>query len=116
MEIKIVKDSISKKELADIAQEQFGNLVKAVVDINREIMAVGGEMHADEEAVLMEREDSGREDIWGINLYPEKDGEEFIEFDSIINIKPSYGNRSRNIEDSEIREKVKTIINKLIAR
>jgi len=114
MEIKIVKDSINKKRLIDMAKEQFGDLLKAVVDVEQEIIAVGGEMHADEEVILMEQEDSKREHTWGINLYPEKSGEELIEFDSIINIKPSYGNRSRDVENSKTKEKIKMIVNKLI--
>lgn len=114
MEIKIVKDSINKKELINIAKEQFGNLVKGVVDINQGIMAVGGEMHADEEVALIEQENSKREYTWGINLYPKESGGEFIEFDSIINIKPSYGNRSRDVENPETKEQIKIIINKLV--
>ena len=114
MEIKIVKDSINKKELIDMAKGQFGDLLKAVVDVEQGIMAVGGEMHADDEVILMEQEDSKREHTWGINLYPEKSGEELIEFDSMINIKPSYGNRSREVENPEIKAKIKTIVNKLI--
>lgn len=97
-----------------MAKEQFGDLLKAVVDVEQEIIAVGGEMHADEEVILMEQEDSKREHTWGINLYPEKSGEELIEFDSIINIKPSYGNRSRDVENSKTKEKIKMIVNKLI--
>ena len=116
MEIKIIKDSISKKELTDIAEAQFGSFMKAVVDVNQEIMALGGEMHADGEAVLMEKEGSKREDVWGINLYPEKEGEELIEFDSMINIKPFCNNRSRNIEDLKTREKIRAIVNKLITK
>ncbi len=114
MEIKIVKDSINKKELIDMTKGQFGDLLKAVVDVEQEIMAVGGEMHADEEVILMEQEDSKREYTWGINLYPEKSGEELIEFDSIINIKPSYNNGSREVENPEVREKIKIIVNRLI--
>jgi len=114
MEIKIVKNSISKKELIGIAKKQFGDLVKAVVDVKQGIMAVGGEMYADEEVILIEQESLKREYTWGINLYPEKSGEELIEFDSIINIKPSCGNHSRDIENTEIKAKIKTIVNKLI--
>ncbi len=114
MEIKIVKGSINKKELVAMAREQFGDLVKAVVDVGQRIMAVGGEMHADEEVILMEQEGSKREYTWGINLYPEKSGEELVEFDSIINIKPSYGNRSRDVENPKTREEIKMIVNKLI--
>ncbi len=97
-----------------MAKGQFGDLVKAVVDVGQGIMAVGGEMHADEEVMLMEQESSKREHVWGINLYPEKSGEELIEFDSIINIKPSYGNRSRDVGNPKTREEIKMIVNKLI--
>jgi len=116
MEIKIIKESISREELVDMAKKQFGSFVKAAVDINQKVMAVGGEMHADEETVLMEKESSKREDIWGINIYPEKDGQELIEFDSMVNIKPFYNNRSRNIENPEVRERIRVIINKLIIK
>lgn len=113
--MKILKGKITTRELKEIAKEQFGDLVKAVVDVEQEIMAVGGELHADEEVLLMEKEGSKREHTWGINLYPEKRGKEFIEFDSMINLKPTLGNRSRGIEDSRIREKIEKIVKKLVA-
>ena len=89
-------------------------MVKAVVDVEQEIMAVGGELHADEEALLAERENSKRENTWGINFYTDKSSEEFIEFDSMVNIKPAFGNRSRNVENLAIQKKIKEISNKLI--
>ena len=115
MEIKIVKGSINKKELVDMAREQFGDLVKAVVDVGQGIMAVGGEMHADDEVILMEQEDSKREHTWGINLYPEKTGDDWIEFDSVINLKPSFGNRSRDVDNPEIQKKIRNIVEKLVS-
>jgi len=115
MEIKIVKDSINKKELIDMAKEQFGDLLKAVVDVEQEIMAVGGEMHADDEVLLIEREGSKREHVWGINIYPEKTGDDWIEFDSVINLKPSFGNRSRGVDNPETQEKIRKIIEKLVS-
>ena len=114
MTIKIVKDSISRDELRVLATERFGDMVKAVVDIDKEIMAVGGELHADEEVVLTEQEGSQREYTWGINIYPEKTGDDFIEFDSMINLKPASGNRSRGVENTEIQEKIKNIVYKLV--
>ena len=114
MDIKVVKDSISKNELEKIASAGFGDVVKAVVNTEQEIMAVGGELHADEEAMLAEKFGSKREHMWGINLYPKKSGEEWIEFDSMINIKPAQGNRSRGVEDVKIREKVAKVVNKLV--
>ena len=98
-----------------MASEEFGDVVKAVVDVERGIMAVGGELHADEEVILTEKENSKREHTWGINIYPQKSEPEWIEFDSMINLKPHYGNRSRDVENSEIREKIKSIVRKLIA-
>jgi len=113
-EIKIIKKPISRFELKTIAKESFGDLVKAAVDIKKEIVAIGGEFHIDEEMLLIEQEKSNQDDIWGINLYPEKQGPDFIEFDSMINLKPGLGNRTRGIEDRAIREKITGIINKSI--
>ncbi len=113
-EIHLIKKSINRAELQKIAEEGFGDLVKAVVDISQEFMAVGGELHADEEVFLMENCDSKREDTWGINPYPAKHKNELIEFDSIINIKPSHGNRSRDIGNTEIKQTIKDIIENLI--
>lgn len=97
-----------------IAKERFGDLAKAAVDIEQEIMAVGGELHIDEEVLLIEQENSKQENVWGINMYPDQSGDDFIEFDPMINIKPAFGNRSRGIDNPEIREKVITIVKKLV--
>lgn len=101
-------------ELKKMAEERFGDLVKVVVDAEQEIMVADLELHADGEVFLMEKAGSKRENTWGINLYPEKSGDEFIEFDSMINLKPSLGNRSRGVEDELTREKIKKIIKALI--
>jgi hypothetical protein len=87
--------------------------VKAVVDIERGIMAVGGELHADEEALLLQNGSQQRH-LWGTNLYPELSGEEFIEFDSLINLRPAQDNRTRGVEDVRTREKVKAVVKKLV--
>jgi hypothetical protein len=113
VEIKIFKSSFSKTELEKIAKQQFGSFVKAVVDVSREIMAIGGELHADEEALLLE-DGSRQEDLWGINLYPEKPDDEWIEYDSMINVRPSQNNASRGVEDAVIREKIKSVVRKLV--
>lgn len=115
MDIRIIKEAIGITQLKEIAQNQFGSMVKAVVDIEKEIIAVGGELHADEEVLLMEKDGSKRENTWGINLYPEKSGEEFIEFDSMINLKPFLGNRTRSVENPVVQRKIKEIVNKLIS-
>lgn len=114
MVTKIVKSPIKKSELLKMAEEGFGDLVKAVVDIKKGIMVIGGELHADEEVLLMEKNGSKREDTWGINLYPLMPEEEFIEFDSMINIKPILGNRSRGVENENVRKKIVKIVHELI--
>ena len=116
MEIQIIKKPITKAELARMAREQFGDFVKAVVDIEQNIMAIGGGLHADEEVALMEQERSKREHTWGINIYPEKSGDDFIEFDSMINLKPGFGNRSRGVENPDIRKKIISIVGSIVVQ
>ena len=113
MEIQIIKDKISQAEIKELARQTFGDMVKAVVDIERNIMAAGGEMHADCEQILLD-DGSKQENLWGANIYPDSAGEDFIEYKSLINIRPKVGNRSMDIEDMAIREKVKQIIVSLI--
>ncbi len=114
-DIRIIKDKISLAELEPIAQERFGDMVKAVVDCERRIMAIGGGLHADEEAVLLQ-DGSQQNDLWGINLYPQKSEEEWLEFNSMINIRPSQNNRSRYVEDPAIREKIMAVVKSLVIR
>lgn len=111
--MKIVKEKISIKELEKLAKEMFGNLVKAVVDIDEKIMAIGGELHSDEEALLLEK-GSEQKNLWGINIYPEIKDDNRIEFDSVINLRPSQKNRSRGVDNPEIRKKIIDIVNSLI--
>jgi len=113
MPITVVEKKIEKVQLFELAKERFGDLVKAVVDVERVIMIVGVDLHADGEALLLEQ-GSRQQDLWGINLYPEKSGEELIEFDSMINLRPSQGNRSRGVNDPTIRQKIREIVNQLI--
>src|SRR4030042_3368397 len=109
-----IENQISISALKEMAKKMFGNLVKAVVDLERETMAVDGELHSDEELLLAEN-GSKRADVWGINLYPDFFGtEKFVEFDSMINIKPQNGNRSRGIDDVKTRKKVLKTVEKLV--
>ncbi len=113
--IKIVEEKISLDELQKMAKEMFGNLVKAVVDIEKEIMAVNGELHADEEALLLSK-NSKQKNLWGINLHPEVEGEDWVEFDSMINVRPSSGNLSRGIDDPKLRKRIVEVVNKLVGK
>lgn len=112
--MKIITEKISLDELREVARERFGDMVKAVVDIEKGIMAIGGELHADEEAMLLEN-GSKQENLWGINIYPDNN-EDLIEFDSMINLRPSQDNRSRGVDNPEIRNKIVEVINKLIIK
>jgi hypothetical protein len=113
MAIQIVRESITLDELRSLAHGQFGDFVKAVVDVRQAVMAIGGELHADEEALLLE-EGSRQADLWGINIYPDRVGADRIEFDSMINVRPSQGNRSRSVEDPALRQHIVNVVTGLI--
>jgi hypothetical protein len=111
--IRIMKRKTPISEVKRYLGAPFEKMVKFVVDIEREIIAMGGEMHADAEAILLE-DGSRQENIWGANLYPLQDRETRIEFTSLINIRPSVDNLSLEIMSPEIRNKVQTIVEDLI--
>lgn len=113
MGIIIVDQKISKSQLQALAEERFGDMVKAVVDIERGTMAMGGELHADEEQVMLEQ-GSQQNNLWGINIYPQSPLDQRVEFDSMINIRPSQGNRSRSVEDPKIQAQILTIVQQLV--
>jgi len=113
MDIKIIKEKISKKELETLAEGGYGDMVKGVVDIRQGILALGGELHADAEAVLLEG-GSKQADLWGFNIYPDKAKDQRMDYSSFINIRPSQGNRSMEIKDQELRKQIKKIIEGLI--
>ena len=91
----------------------FGDMIKAVVDVKQGLLGLDAELHADIEKELL-AQGSMQADLWGINLYPEMDGEDFIEFDSLINIRPYQGNRSRDVQDPAVRKQIIDIVNRLI--
>jgi hypothetical protein len=84
-----------------------------VVDVEREIMAIGGELHSDEEAALLD-DGSRQTHLWGINLYPGERGESWIEFDAMINVRPAQGNRSRDVENDTTRVAIRRIVDSLV--
>ena len=113
MPIRIVKDQISFEELQKAAKESFGDMVKAVVDVQKGILALGGGMHADAEEELL-RAGSRQEDVWGINIYPEMPPDRRIQYESLINIRPRQNSRSMEIEDAGLREKINKVVNSLV--
>ena len=113
--MKIITQSITLNEIKAMATATFGNLLKAVVDVDRDVIAVDAELHSDLEALLLD-DGSKQKNLWGINLYPEMQGDGFIEFDSMINMRPSQGNRSCGVENEEMRKKIIAIATKRIKR
>lgn len=113
--MEIITEKIPIAKLKEMAEKMFGNLVKAVVDVERGIMAIDGELHSDEQALLLEG-GSEQKNLWGINIYPDKTGEDFVEFDSVINIRPSQQNRSRDVANPEIRKIILDTVDKLIEK
>src|SRR5437899_12742787 len=99
MEILLVDTPISREQLKGIGEPQFGSYAKAVVDVNKAIMAVGGDFHADEEAFLLDL-GSSQKDLWGINLHFDLQLPDMVEFDSIINLRPSQGNPSCDVVEA----------------
>ena len=98
-----------------MAAAGFGNIVKAVVDVDEGLLAVDAELHSDLEALLLEK-GSKQKNLWGINFYPEMTGDDFVEFDSMINMRPSQGNNSRGVESETLRNKIKAIVTSKVER
>ncbi len=113
--MEIIKNQITVEKLKEMSQKMFGNIVKAVVDVEQGIMAVDGELHADEEVLLTEN-GSKRENVWGINFHPDVVGDDWVEFDSMINLKPHLGNRTRGVDNEATRKKITEVVNKLVKR
>ncbi len=111
----ILEKQISIEQLTAISVELFGNMVKAVVDVANNKLAINAELHSDLEQFLLEN-GSDQENLWGLNIYPEMEGEDFIEFDSLINIRPRQNNRSRYVESAEVRKRIIEIVNNYIVR
>ena len=112
--MQLIAKKIAPEELKKMSAKVYGWFVKSVIDIKREIMVVDVELHADGQALLLEN-GSEYQDLWGINMHPQKIGtEDFIEFDSMINIRPRQQNMSRGVEDENIRKQIIALVNKKI--
>ncbi|OGE83584.1 MAG: hypothetical protein A3B10_03710 [Candidatus Doudnabacteria bacterium RIFCSPLOWO2_01_FULL_44_21] len=111
--MKIIEQSISLAELQDLAKESFGDMVKVVIDLEKKIMAMDAELHADEEALLLDK-GSKQENLWGFNIYVNEPRESWLEFNSMVNIRPSQNNPSRNIQSQEIKDKITLIVNQKV--
>lgn len=127
MNPEIVRSRVAKARLDDVAADGFGDMVKVVVDVRRGVLALGGSLHADGEALLLD-DGSAQDHLWGANVYLGKPREQQIEYTSLINIRPAgtppwreaaaggprQGNKTMTIEAPEIREAVATVIRQLL--
>ena len=111
--MQILQQPISKETLRTLAQNTFGDMIKCVADVREGLLALDADLHADLERMLLEK-GSAQENLWGFNLWVEEEGDDFIEFDSLINIRSWQGNPSRDVVDPDIREAIKAIVNKYI--
>jgi hypothetical protein len=113
--MQILERPMLPDELKKMASETFGDLVKAVVDVRQGLLAIDGELHSDLEALLLAG-GSKPQDLWGINFYPFLEGDDFIEFDSMINMRPSQGNLSRGVDDEAIRKRIVEVVERWVSR
>ena len=113
--MKIISEKISLEEIKIMGRAGFGQMVKAVADIGRDIMAIDAEFHSDLEKLLL-TDGSKQEDLWGINLYPGETGNDFLEYDSMINLRPGYGNKTRSVDDPNTRKKINKVVYSLIKK
>lgn len=113
--MKIITAPVTLRDIKKMAAARFGDMVKAVVDSERGLLAVDAELHADLEALFLQ-DGSKQNDLWGINLYPDIEGDDFLEFDSMINIRPAQPNMSRGVDNPGTRQKIRDIVNKWVRR
>lgn len=111
----ILKEKLTIPQLIEIAADIYVDMIKAVADVRMGIVAIDAELHSDLEQLLLVN-GSLQEDLWGFNIYPEVEGDDFIEFDSLINIRPRQNNRSRNVEDENIQLRIREIVNNFVSR
>ena len=113
--MQLIDRAITIGDLKKMPEKTFEGLVKEVVDIEQEIMVVDADLHADQELFLLEN-GSQQVNLWGINLYPERIDDNWIEFDSMINLRPSFGNKSRGVDSLEVQKKIRKIVDKLVTK
>lgn len=111
--IRIFHECVSPEQIQSYLGKPFPDMVKFVVDIQRGVIALGGELHADAESILL-KEGSHQENLWGGNFFPGREPAAKIAYEAMINIRPSHGNRTMEIKDAGIREKMREILRRLL--
>jgi hypothetical protein len=113
--IAIAASRIPPEDLRRLVAAWFGDMVKIVVDVRRGVVAAGGELHADAEALLLDQ-GSRLEDLWGANYFPGLGPERCVEFTALINIRPGQGNRSMEIQSQDVRDQVRQLVEGVIGK
>lgn len=113
MDIRIIREPVTREVLEELMKVYFRTFVKGVADIDRGIIALGGDWHMDANTVLL-GDGSKQENLWGFNIYPDKVGDEAIEYDSLINIRPAQNNRTRELQDEGRRNAVRIVVAKFV--
>lgn len=113
MNVQLVRSRIDHDTLIKFARENYGEMIKGVVDVTREIVALGGELHADAQAALLQ-DGSSPADLWGFNIYVGKPRQQRMDYTSFINVRPSIGNRSMEIQDHTLRKRIREIVDSLV--
>lgn len=108
--ILIIRERATPEQIEQMAETYVGLMIKLAVDVEQEILAGGGELHADCEQTLLEN-GSLQENVWGADWYPEV---RRVGFESLINIRPRQQNRSMEIKDPVLREKIEIIVRNLL--
>jgi uncharacterized protein YuzE len=109
----IISEPVPLSFLLEMANENYGNIIKAVVDVEKGMLALNGDLHSDEESALL-IQGSRQEDLWGINIHPEQPFPNRIEFDSMVNVRPGQGNRTRGVDDPELRQRILEVVSGMI--
>jgi len=111
--IVIVRDSMRLSDIKILTDFWDKTMIKGVVDVNRNVVALGGQWHTDANTVLL-GDGSKQEDVWGLKIYPREKGDAVLEYISHINIRPTQNNTSMEIESDELRSLMKKIVSELI--
>ena len=113
MDISVIHEPITFTELEEFAKAYHRTLVKGVADVERGIIALGGEWHMDANTVLI-ADGSQQKNLWGFNVYLKQKSDQAIEYISLINIRPAQGNKTMELMDEGLRQSVRTIVGRLI--
>ena len=112
-DILIVREPVSVSAVQDLAQKWYGDMIKGVADVEKGTVALGGDWHIDANTVLI-ADGSQQSNVWGFNIYVHERGDAALEYQSLINIRPAQGNRDMELQDAALRQKIHSIIERLI--